>query len=134
MALVSITARLRIGETNREDQIWIATLATLSEADEHGYQCCLQPPALPLPSHLSLVEQSFGYAGDLLLLSPSIHGIEMLVETSESFASEYGVTFNAKKTECICFGKNAFPLQSQVLTLTCATTSDRTRLVALIYT
>ena len=57
---------------------------------------------------------SFGYADDLLLLSPSIHGLEMLVETSESFASEYGVTFNAKKTECICFGKNACPLQRQV--------------------
>ena len=29
-------------------------------------------------------------------------------------ASEYGVTFNAKKTECICFGKNVCPLQRQV--------------------
>ena len=46
---------------------------------------------------------AFGYADDLLLLSPSIHGLEMLVETSESFASEYGVTFNAKKTECIIY-------------------------------
>ena len=45
---------------------------------------------------------AFGYADDLLLLSPSIHGLEILVKTSESFASEYGVTFNAKKTECIC--------------------------------
>ena len=57
---------------------------------------------------------AFGYADDLLLLSPSIHGIEILVKTSESFASEYGVTFNAKKTECICFSKNACPLQRQV--------------------
>ena len=57
---------------------------------------------------------AFCYAGDLLLLSHSIHGIEMLVKTSEYFASEYGVTFNAKKTECICFGKNACPLQRQV--------------------
>ena len=57
---------------------------------------------------------AFGYADDLLLLSPSIHGLEMLVETSESFASEYGVTFNAKKTECICLGKNSCPLQHQV--------------------
>ena len=48
---------------------------------------------------------AFGYADDLLLLSPSIHGLEILVKTSESFASEYGVTFNAKKTECICFSK-----------------------------
>ena len=30
------------------------------------------------------------------------------------FASEYGVTFNAKKTECICFSKNACPLQRQI--------------------
>ena len=44
---------------------------------------------------------AFGYADDLLLLSPSIHGLEMLVKISESFASEYGVTFNATKTECI---------------------------------
>ena len=43
---------------------------------------------------------AFGYAYDLVLLSPSIHGLEILVKTSESFASEYGVTFNAKKTEC----------------------------------
>ena len=57
---------------------------------------------------------AFGYADDLLLLSPSIHGLEILVKTSESFASEHGVTFNAKKTECICFSKNACPLQRQV--------------------
>ncbi len=44
---------------------------------------------------------AFGYADDLLLLSPSIHGLEMLVETSESFAREYGVTFNATaSSEC----------------------------------
>ncbi len=47
---------------------------------------------------------AFGYADYLLLLSPSIHGID----------SEYGVTFNAKKTDCICFGENACPLQRQV--------------------
>ena len=57
---------------------------------------------------------AFGYADALLLLSPSIHGLEILVKTSESFASEYGVTFNAKKIECICFSKNACPLQRQV--------------------
>ena len=43
--------------------------------------------------------EAFGYADDLLLLSPSTRGLEMLVKTSESFASEYGVTFNAKKTQ-----------------------------------
>ena len=63
--------------------------------------------------HLSYA--AFCYADDLVLLSPSIHGLEILLKTSESFASEYGVTFNAKKTECICFGKkNTCPLQRQV--------------------
>ncbi len=63
-------------------------------------------------AHMSYA--AFGYADDLLLLSPSIHGLEMLVKTYESFASEYGVTFNAKKTELICFVKNTCPLQRQV--------------------
>ena len=48
---------------------------------------------------------AFTYGDDLLLLSPSIPGLEMLVKTSESFAGEYGMTRNAKKTECICFDK-----------------------------
>ena len=38
---------------------------------------------------------AFGYTDDLLLLSPSIHALQMLVKTSESLASEYGVTFKA---------------------------------------
>ena len=32
--------------------------------------------------------QHSGYVDDLLLLSPSIHGLEKLVKTSESFASD----------------------------------------------
>ena len=43
--------------------------------------------------------EAFGYADDLLLLSPSIRGLDILVKTYESFASEYGVTSNAKKTQ-----------------------------------
>ena len=43
-----------------------------------------------------------------------MRGIQMLVITPEYVAIEYGVTFNAKKTECICFGNNACPLQRQV--------------------
>ena len=45
--------------------------------------------------------EAFGYAYDLLLLSPSIRGLEMIVKTSDSFASKYGVTFNAKKTQSV---------------------------------
>ena len=42
------------------------------------------------------------------------YGREMLFKTSGTFASEYGAIFNAKKTECICFGKIACPLHRQV--------------------
>ena len=57
---------------------------------------------------------SFGYADDIILLSPSICGLEILVKTAETFANEFGVTFNAKKTECICFGGNIGLLPRQV--------------------
>ena len=44
--------------------------------------------------HLSYA--AIGYADDVILLSPSIHGLEDLVKICEQFASEYGATFNAK--------------------------------------
>ena len=49
---------------------------------------------------------AIGYADGVILLSHSIHGLEDLVKICEQFASEYGVTFNAKKTRCICFGRH----------------------------
>ena len=58
---------------------------------------------------------AFGYADDLLLRSPSIRGLEMHVKTSESFANEYGVTFNAKKTRSTSvLVKNTCPIQHRV--------------------
>ena len=54
--------------------------------------------------HLSYA--AIGYADDVILLSPNIHGLEDLVKIYEQFASEYGVTFNAKKTQSICFGRH----------------------------
>ena len=53
--------------------------------------------------HLSYA--AIGYADDVILLSPSIHGLEDLVTICEQSASEYGVTFNVKKTQSICFGR-----------------------------
>ena len=50
---------------------------------------------------------AFRYADDLLLLSPSIHGIEMLVKTSESFASEYGVKTGVHTFWKICMSTTA---------------------------
>ena len=53
-----------------------------------------------------LAYAAIGYADDVILLSPSIHGLEDLVKICEQFAIKYGVTFNAKKTQCICFGRH----------------------------
>ena len=47
---------------------------------------------------------SVGYADDVKLLSPSITGLQTLVNTCEQFSQEYDVTFNTKKTLCICYG------------------------------
>ena len=45
-----------------------------------------------------------------VLKSPHKNGMLVLFDVRQIF----GVTFNAKKTECICFSKNACPLQRQV--------------------
>ena len=50
----------------------------------------------------------FGYADDVKLLSPTIRGLQKLLEICETFAQEYNVTFNAEKTQCIRYGKYAY--------------------------
>ena len=39
----------------------------------------------------------------------SISGLQTFLDTADNVASEYGVTFNSKKTECVCFGTNTEP-------------------------
>ena len=46
----------------------------------------------------------FGYADDLKLLCPSITGLQKMITICEEFGKEYDVSFNAKKTMCICYG------------------------------
>ncbi len=43
------------------------------------------------------------YADDITLLCPSVRGMQKLLDICEKYAKEYDVTFNAEKTECICF-------------------------------
>ena len=57
----------------------------------------------------SLSYAAIGYADDINLLSPSISGLQTLVDTADNCTSEYGVTFNSKKTECVRFGTNNEP-------------------------
>ena len=46
-----------------------------------------------------------GYAGDLTLLSTSVNALTQMITICDSFANEYSVMFNAKKTAGIQFGQ-----------------------------
>ena len=49
---------------------------------------------------------ALAYADDLILLSPSVKGLQEMINLCESYGKEYNVTFNERKTECIKFGNN----------------------------
>ena len=44
------------------------------------------------------------YADDIMLLSPSMSGLKDMVSICESYALEFGMTFNSSKSVCIRFG------------------------------
>ena len=46
------------------------------------------------------------YADDLLILSPSLNGLQCLLDVCTDYGSKYYITFNAKKTCCIVVGKS----------------------------
>ena len=45
------------------------------------------------------------YSDDLLLLCPTIRGLQKMITICSEFATEYDVIFNPSKTACIAFGK-----------------------------
>ncbi len=49
---------------------------------------------------------AFAYADDVILLCPSRRGLQEMLFICESFAAEYSVSFNHKKTQCIKFCKD----------------------------
>jgi len=49
------------------------------------------------------------YADDLTLLSPSLRGLQKMLNICDEFANEYFVKFNAKKTVCIRFSMKVQP-------------------------
>ena len=49
---------------------------------------------------------ALAYADDLTLISPSIKGLQSMINVCETFSVEYDVLFNETKTVCIMFGKN----------------------------
>ena len=48
---------------------------------------------------------SFGYADDVILLSPTLMSMNKLLNICERFAVEYDVLFNSKKNKLIVYNK-----------------------------
>ena len=46
------------------------------------------------------------YADDIALLSPSLHGLNRMLEICTKFVDNFDITFNRKKTLCIKFGES----------------------------
>ena len=58
---------------------------------------------------------AFCYADDLTLLCPSLKGLQTMLNVCETFAKEYDLQFNPKKSECIHFNQhNASNSQFQI--------------------
>jgi len=52
---------------------------------------------------------SFAYADDIILLSPTLAGLQQMLKTCEEYGDEYKLSFNEKKTVCIRFSKKKNP-------------------------
>ena len=50
---------------------------------------------------------ALSYADDMTLRCPSLHGLQEMANTCAGFGTDYYVTFNGKKTNCIMFGTSA---------------------------
>ena len=50
---------------------------------------------------------ALGYADDITLISPSVKGLNEMIKNCESFAEQYYITFNERKTVAVKFGNNS---------------------------
>ena len=48
---------------------------------------------------------AFGYADDIILMSPSVNGLQTMLNCCSEFASKYNVIFNPSKSKSIVFSK-----------------------------
>ena len=48
---------------------------------------------------------AFGYADDIILMSPSVNGLQTMLNCCSEFASKYNVIFNPSKSKSIIFSK-----------------------------
>ena len=45
----------------------------------------------------------FGYADDLALVSPALHGLKEVIKICEDYACEFDIMFNPKKSKFMCY-------------------------------
>lgn len=50
----------------------------------------------------------FGYADDILLLCPTLRGLQRMLKVCEDFGKEYGMIYNLSKSICINFSHNSY--------------------------
>ena len=58
---------------------------------------------------------ALAYADDILLLSPSISGLNQLLKICHNWSRQSNIEFNASKSQAICFGKRRRSAHGQVL-------------------
>ncbi len=68
----------------------------LQELRSSGYGCRIGPCYVG----------SLGYADDVTLNSPSIEGLQKMLDICSNYGFEYDMLFNEKKTVCMAFGDN----------------------------
>ena len=45
----------------------------------------------------------FGYADDLVIVSPTLFGLRQMIEICEEYAPEMDLLFNPKKSKLLCY-------------------------------
>ena len=47
---------------------------------------------------------ALSYADDLVIMAPTLAGLQSMITVCEKNSQDYGITFNASKTACVAFG------------------------------
>ncbi len=57
---------------------------------------------------------AFGYADDIVLLAPSLSALQFMITMCESYAQDYHIMFNPKKSKLMCFNVKHTDIQIQL--------------------
>jgi len=74
------------------------------------------------------------YADDLLLLSPTLTGLQSMFHVCDSYAEDHNLVFNVKKTCCAVIGKHRSVIRRLVLAEQAVPWTDRLRYLGVSFT